>query len=203
MKTAVLFLNGEAPNETAINHALSHSPEFTLCTDGAYQYLVELQIRPDAIIGDLDSLTNKPQEIDIYHIEDQNTTDFEKALQFLVERKFEYVVVLGSTGGQHDHFLGNLNAAFKFRNDLKICFFDQTQYFFLIDQTHQFKTKTGNLVSLVPFPRAQIIKMQGLKYTLTNETLDITDRVGTRNSATQDEVSIEVSSGALWIFVAY
>ena len=56
MKTAALFLNGDPPNEHALNHALEYNPEFHLCTDGAYYYMEDLKISPDAIIGDMDSL---------------------------------------------------------------------------------------------------------------------------------------------------
>lgn len=178
-------------------------PEYLLCTDGAFAYMSDIDIFPDAVIGDLDSLEFTPEDVAVYHIEDQDTTDFEKALDFLVDMQFERVVVLGSTGGQHDHFLGNLNAAYKFRNELNILFFDQTQYFFLTEKDCTFSTEIGKIVSLFPFPECTIKSLSGLKYTLNMETLTLTSRVGTRNITSHKSVKIEVHDGALWVFVAY
>jgi thiamine pyrophosphokinase len=118
-------------------------------------------------------------------------------------RGFEKVLVLGSTGGQHDHFLGNLNAAFKFREQLSIKFFDQSQYFFLSHVKQKIVTKPGKVISLIPFPQAQGITLSGLQYLLNNESLSLVERIGTRNIAVSDTPSIHFESGALWIFVEY
>lgn len=203
MKTAALFLNGDAPNELALKHALRNPIAYKLCTDGAYYYMKSIGIEPDAVIGDMDSLHDVPQNLEFHFVDDQNSTDFEKALDFLVKRDFERVVVLGSTGGQHDHFLGNLHAAYKFRTSLKIHFFDQSQHFYLIEQSHAFETTPGKIVSLVPFPKAIIHSLGGLQYTLNNEVLDLHERVGTRNIAISEQVQINISQGALWLFIAY
>jgi len=203
MKTAALFLNGDAPNSLALEQAMAFPIDYKLCTDGAFYYMETIHIVPDAVIGDMDSLHDIPHNLDVHFIDDQDTTDFEKALDFLSKQDFTHVVVLGSTGGQHDHFLGNLNAAYKFRKKLDILFFDQSQRFYLIENNHTFETRPGNIVSLVPYPQATIHAMDGLQYTLNDEILDLHDRIGTRNIAISDQVKIEVSSGALWLFIAY
>lgn len=203
MKTAALFLNGDAPEPIALQRAFSYEPDFKLCTDGAYYYMQMLNIDADAIIGDMDSLHEVPKNMELIFIEDQNTTDFEKALEHLVKLNYERVVVLGSTGGQNDHFLGNLNAAYKYRKKLNILFFDNSQHFFLTEKSIEFPTEIDKIVSLVPFPETHIVAMDGLQYGLENESLDLLKRVGTRNRATDTRVSIQLSSGALWIFVSY
>jgi thiamine pyrophosphokinase len=202
-KTAALFLNGDAPNPLAMEHAMLENPAFFICTDGALYYMNALKIKPHVVIGDMDSLSDAPHDIEVVFIADQDTTDFEKALQYLVEHDFEKVVVLGSTGGQHDHFLGNLNAAYKFREQLDICFFDQSQYFFLSDKRQNINTQIGKIISLVPFPETHGITLSGFQYLLNNESLSLVNRVGTRNIAISDTPFIHFESGALWIFVEY
>lgn len=202
-KTAALFLNGDAPNPLAMQHAMQLNPSFFICTDGAYYYMNTLKIKPNVVIGDMDSLSEAPHDIEVVFIADQDTTDFEKALQYLVERNFKKVVVLGSTGGQHDHFLGNLNAAYKFKEQLNILFFDQSQYFFLSNKTQKLITKPGKIVSLFPFPSAAGITLSGFQYLLNNEDLSLLYRVGTRNIASSDNPEIHFKSGDLWIFVEY
>jgi thiamine pyrophosphokinase len=202
-KTAALFLNGDPPNALAMQHAMTHNPEFVICTDGAFYYMNDLLIKPNVVIGDMDSLTEPPTDLQLIYIEDQDTTDFEKALAYLCEQAFEKVVVLGSTGGQNDHFLGNLNAAYKFREQLDICFFDQSQYFFLAAKEQNLTTRVGKIISLIPFPNAKGITLKGFQYLLNNESLSIIDRVGTRNIASSNTPSIVFNSGSLWVFVEY
>jgi thiamine pyrophosphokinase len=202
-KTAALFLNGDPPNAMAMQHAMQKNPEFYICTDGAYYYMNSLKINPNVVIGDMDSLSESPTNTEVIFVDDQNTTDFEKALQYLCDAGFETVLVLGSTGGQHDHFLGNLNAAFKFREQLSITFFDQSQYFFLSDKTQKINSQIGKIISLVPFPETHGITLSGFQYLLNNESLSLVDRIGTRNIAVSDTPSIHFESGALWIFVEY
>jgi thiamine pyrophosphokinase len=202
-KTAALFLNGDPPNALAMQHAMQENPEFYICTDGAYHYINSLKINPNVVIGDMDSLSESPTNTEVIFVDDQNTTDFEKALQYLCDVGFVKVLVLGSTGGQHDHFLGNLNAAFKFREQLSITFFDQSQYFFLADIKQKIDTKPGKVISLIPFPDAQGITLSGFQYSLNNESLSLVDRIGTRNIAVSETPSIHFESGALWVFVEY
>jgi thiamine pyrophosphokinase len=202
-KTSALFLNGDPPNAQAMQHAMAHNPQFVICTDGAFYYMNDLFIKPNVVIGDMDSLTEPPSDIQLIFIEDQDTTDFEKALAYLCEQGFEKVVVLGSTGGQNDHFLGNLNAAYKFRERLDICFFDQSQYFFLSDKTQKINTQIGKIISLVPFPETHGITLSGFQYLLNNESLSLVNRVGTRNIAISETPSVLFESGALWVFVEY
>jgi len=202
-KTAALFLNGEPPNELAMHHAMRLNPFFFICTDGAYYYTNALKIIPNVVIGDMDSLSEQPNEIEVIYIADQETTDFEKALQYLVDNDFQKVAVLGSTGGQNDHFLGNLHAAFKFKEFLEIIFFDQSQYFFLANYKQKLSTNIGKIISLFPFPEAVGITLKGFEYGLDNEDLSIHERVGTRNIAKSENPEISFKLGDLWVFVEY
>lgn len=202
-KTAALFLNGDPPNVMAMQHAMQENPIFFICTDGAYYYMNSLKINPNVVIGDMDSLSESPVNTEVIFVDDQNTTDFEKALKYLSDEGFEDVLVLGSTGGQNDHFLGNLNAAYKFHERLKITFFDQSQYFFLSQNQQTIQTQPGKIISLFPFPYATGITLTGFQYLLDNEDLSMLDRVGTRNIASNRNPTVHLQSGHLYIFVEY
>jgi thiamine pyrophosphokinase len=56
------------------------------------------------------------------------------------------------------------------------------------------------MISLYPFPAVENITTVGLNW-LTNGDLSITSRIGTRNFAVEDEVSIEYKNGDLLIFI--
>lgn len=202
-KTAAVFLNGDAPHEEPLRRAMLLMPSFFLFTDGAYHYAPFIDLIPDLVIGDFDSVGEVASDVSVLKLADQDTTDFEKALRYLVTSGFEKVLVLGGTGKQHDHFLGNLSAAKRYQSELDIVFYDQSQYFFLGGRETTIETQKGKIISLYPFPEAHGIRTAGLQYPLNNERLTMHTRIGTRNVSTSHQVNIVKDSGDLWIFVSY
>lgn len=201
MQEAILFINGEPPC------SLPSLPPKVLvaCTDGAYHYLKkQISIeRLDFISGDLDSSQiEDPQAIEkVIPTPDQNYTDFYKALQILKNKKITKVTVYGASGGEQDHFLGNLSVAHYFKDQMEIFFEDSYAQYFFIPKQYKIKHAQGRMISLYPFPRAVGVTTRGLRWTLTNEDLDITQRIGTRNIAIAPEVGIEYQDGDLLVFV--
>ncbi|MFA7447025.1 MAG: thiamine diphosphokinase [Weeksellaceae bacterium] len=199
MNRVALFLNGlppkKIPNLSQFNQIY--------CTDGAYHYLIEKRIKPDVVCGDFDSFPKEdiPEGIEIIELADQNYTDFEKTLRLLKEREFEEVYIYGSSGMEHDHFLGNLSSALKFKEKMTLLFFDDYSYYFFADKETQMQGYKDRVISLYPFPSAKNVETEGLKFPLTKEDLDLTNRIGIRNIATKDEVIIRFEEGNLLLFI--
>lgn len=198
-KKVVLFLNGEVPHKAPI---LSNYQKI-YCTDGSFHYLKTLGITPDVITGDFDSINTTifPNNVKIINTPDQNYTDFEKALQLILEHGFTSVDVFGASGKQQDHFLGNLNAAYKFKNQLLIHFYDNYSTYSFITNHFTLNKTLGKTISLIPFPETKGITTKGLQYPLKNEDLTLIDRIGTRNKAIEDEIEITYKSGDLVLFI--
>lgn len=66
---------------------------------------------------------------------------------------------------------------------------------------YRLKGVKDKMISLYPFPAVENITTVGLNWPLTNGDLSITSRIGTRNFAVEDEVSIEYKNGNLLIFI--
>ena len=200
---ALLFINGVPPENLpdTINYSL------IACSDGAFHYLKEKGFpleKLDFISGDFDSHSGKDETI--YHEKfiftpDQNKTDFEKSLEIIKERGYKEVDVYGGSGGEMDHFLGNLTVAFIFKDDLKITFFDDHSHYFFAPNILVLNDVKNKLISLYPFPKAENITTKGLKWSLIKENLEITNRIGTRNFAQEKSVTIEFNTGNLVVFI--
>ena len=199
MNKALLFLNGEVP--TTIPDTTNYKTIF--CTDGAFRYLQKLNIQPDIISGDFDSfeISQFPPEIEIISTPDQNDTDFAKALTIIKNKGFSHVDVFGASGRQQDHFIGNLNAAYRFKSQLNITFYDNYSKYFFAENSTKLEGYFGRTISLIPFPECKNIVTNGLEYPLNNEDLNLLSRIGTRNKANQDFVTIEYTDGALVLFI--
>src|SRR3990167_7172544 len=103
---SLLCLNGDLPDK----------PFFKQCSlpiiaaDGAANTLLQKGIEPTLIIGDLDSVSRETKsQYPHIKIEDQNRSDFQKALSYLKEHHLLPTIVLGVNGGYLDHILFNIH----------------------------------------------------------------------------------------------
>ena len=203
MKTALLFINGTPPK----NLPNTEGYAIIACTDGAFHYLKGKNFtldKLDFISGDFDSHTGNDENI--YHEKfiftpDQNFTDFQKALDILKNKGIKKVDVYGGSGGEQDHFLGNLHVAFLFKDLMEITFYDEFSSYFFIPKDFEINNVEGKMVSLLPFPKVENLVTDGLNWELKNEDLEITKRIGTRNFATKSTVKISYSDGDLLVFI--
>lgn len=203
VKKVLLFINGDAPK------SLPNPADYSLiaCTDGAFHYLKRMNFpldKLDFISGDFDSHSRSDE--DMYQDKfiltlDQEKTDFHKALEIILEKGFLEVDVFGGSGGEQDHFLGNLTVAYGFKDQMNIKFFDEFSEYYFIPNHFSLKGIKNKMISLYPFPSVNNITTTGLNWPLTNENLSIISRIGTRNFATEDEVSVQYESGDVLFFV--
>lgn len=200
---ALLFINGEPPK------SFPELSDFGLiaCTDGAFHYLKQLNFpleKLDFISGDFDSHSGSDDSVyddKFIFTPDQNKTDFHKALEIILQKGYKNIDVLGASGGEQDHFLGNLTVAFSFKEKLNIKFYDEFSEYFFIPKNFVLKNVKGCMISLYPFPIAENVFTKGLNWSLNGESLNITSRIGTRNFAVQEDVFVEYEKGDLLVFV--
>ncbi len=201
MSKALLFINGKKPKK--IPSDLS-SYSLITCTDGAYtRYVRKLSLPISYISGDMDSIkhTKIPSDLEMIHTPDQNDTDFHKALEILIEKGITEIDVYGGTGKESDHFIGNLATALLFKDRLRIYFHDDHSLFFFSDKQTRLDRVKGKIISLIPFFEAKGVITHGLKFPLNKEDLNFPKRVGTRNVADKDTVTISYSQGELLIYI--
>lgn len=200
---ALLFINGDAPK------SFPDPDEYNLiaCTDGAFHYLKNLNFpleKLDFISGDFDSHSGSDENIyqdKFIYTPDQNKTDFQKALEIIAEKEIASVDVFGGSGGEQDHFLGNLTVAFGCKDQLSIKFYDEFSEYYFIPKKYTAENVKGKMISLYPFPSVEHITTKGLNWPLTDGNLSIISNIGTRNFAVEDKVSIEYEKGDLLIFI--
>lgn len=199
MKKALILLNGLPPKNLPDRNQF----DIFLAVDGAYNLLKELEITPDLITGDFDSLESIPDNIEIVNTPNQDFTDFEKALQILFEREFTDVSIYGGSGNESDHFLGNISVALSWKDKLTIKFFDDFGTYFFVQEQFEISGILNKTVSLIPFPTASEITTSGLEFSLQQEDLSFGSRIGTRNRAVSDQITIHFKQGNLLIYIGH
>jgi thiamine pyrophosphokinase len=199
---SVIVLNGRIEVEM-----LSHYIRKASCiiaADGAANILAHFGIEPDYIIGDFDSLEQVNWTDKCLLFEDQNSTDFEKAIGFAKFLDVMPALVVGVNGGEMDHVMGNMHIMMKHSLNRNLFFIDaQTSSQLssvlrwklglpLVNETFEGHLKIGSTLSLLPFPKA-ICSSSGLNWELDNQTLEINGMCSLRNLVKSSHVKILVS----------
>src|SRR5690606_11977509 len=140
-------------------------------------------LKPEAIIGDLDSLDNPLGWLGrtrLLHITEQETTDFEKALY---STRAPVTVALGMTGQRLDHTLAALDAVGRYAARRHIILVDEHDVALALTGRFSFTVAPGERVSVHPLARVTFWRSEGLEYPLDAVTLAPGLRTGTSNAA--------------------
>ena len=197
MKTALLFLNGHPPNNFIVKPY-----DIIGCTDGAYHYAKNLPVKLDFVLGDFDSVNpNTITDIEVIFKPDQNFTDFEKAIQYLIENKLNTIDIWGASGKDDDHYLGNISVLLQYHKEIEMVFHTDTHYLFLAKKENKFTVKKNKIISLFPLNHVKKITTTGLEFPLQNENLKLGKRIGIRNKSINEAININFKKGKLLIFI--
>lgn len=202
---AALFLNGRLPHVKIIKKYI-HKNTLIIAADGGANKIKKLKLIPKIITGDFDSISTattkyyESKKINLIHSPDQNSTDFEKALKYLIKKNVKEVKVFGATGMRPDHTLNNFSVLKRFFKKINTVLITNEFEILYLPKSYSFNYKINETVSLIPMPIAAGIKTEGLEYELKNETLEFGKREGALNKSNSKKVSISFKSGNLLLF---
>lgn len=173
-----------------------------ICADGGYSLC---PVRPDYLVGDLDSLGEAPQGIPLLrHDAHKDFTDGESAVYFAKQLGADKVTLYGVTGGRYDHFLGNLAVmALAMKLGLKVRSLDDDAEIYgvsaALDPEFSFDLEVGETFSILPYGGdATVTDARGTEYPLNDLTLTPTDTRGVSNKATSPHISFRVLAGTVF-----
>jgi thiamine pyrophosphokinase len=202
---ALIIANGESCDEELLGQLLEWSP-FVLVLDQAIYRVLDLGIKIDVWLGDFDqkhdieSIRDAQKPIEIVHTPDQNKTDLEKAIDFLLARGFPAANIVWATGRRADHTMTNMTNIVRYKNDIKLVIFDDYSKIFPLHGKFEKWYPAATPISLIPVGTVEGVKTTGLKYNLNDESLTLGHRTGSSNEAETDGlVSISATAGDLLI----
>lgn len=197
----VILAAGDFPTDVTAMRILRNAKHLIAC-DRAVEDLLEMDIEPEVIVGDGDSVsaTTKAKYQHIFHtIEEQEDNDLTKATKYALQHfnlpdtpTFCY---LGATGKREDHTLGNIALLIHYYKQLNIMPTMVTNYgWFTVSQ---------GKTTFAAFPKQQVsifqigckrIESKGLKWNIYpfNELWQ-----GTLNEAVGNSFTIDSDSAYL------
>lgn len=202
---ALLIANGEACSTELLGQLLEWSPTVVVL-DSAIWRVFELGIKVDVLLGDfdrdldLDAIRAQQYPLEIISAPDQNKTDLDKGIEFLIERGYPAVNIVWATGRRADHTLTNMTNIVRYKNQIRLVLLDDySKIFPLVGQFEKWY-EAGTPISLIPVGTVTGFTSAGLKYNLQNATLKLGYFTSSSNQTVADGfVRIEAQSGDLLI----
>lgn len=174
-----------------------------IAANGGFRLLHTIEVVPDAVVGDLDSLDEEERS----HIErlripcqrhprDKDASDLELALELARSWAARKVTILSSLGGRVDHLMFTLISNLCYCRDLglpaTVC--GPSGEVFLVDGRRVIEEREGWTCSFLALsPEVTGVKLQGFRYELDGESLYRVSSRGLSNvvSAARAEVGLE------------
>jgi len=200
---ALLIANGEACQPELLGQLLEWSPTVVVL-DSAIWRVLDLGIKVDVLLGDfdrdLDLATIRAQQypLDVVHTPDQDKTDLEKGIEYLIDRGYPAVNIIWATGRRADHSLTNMTNIVRYKDQIRIVILDDHSRIFPLVGRFEKWYEAGTPLSLVPVGTVTGITTEGLKYNVQNDTMTLGYRTGSSNEAAADGfVRVEARTGDL------
>lgn len=204
---ALIIANGEACSHELLGELLEWSP-YVVVLDGAIHRVMDLNIKIDVLLGDFDrnevplsEIQSRQDALEIVYTPDQDKTDLEKAIDFLIEKGHNAVNIIWATGRRADHTIANITGIVRFMNKITITMLDDYSVIYQLPPSPAVFTKwysKGTPVSLIPVGTVEGLTTDNLVYNLYNESLDLGYRISSSNEvATDGLIKIEYHKGDL------
>ncbi len=195
-KNVSVILNGQMPTDDTIINQITNS-DYIIAVDGSANKLFDLEIIPDVIIGDLDSLQNtKNKDIELVETPDQNKTDFRKTLEWCIEKNILDISIFGISGESEDHFLGNYYTLSDFGEKISWKAFTDFSVISPCVGNKKFDSFKGQKVSLFCMKGSSTVNSKNLEYPLQSYPLKPSDDA-VRNLSLEDHFTIESTTTIL------
>ncbi|MDD5082582.1 MAG: thiamine diphosphokinase [Dehalococcoidales bacterium] len=205
---ALVLVNGELYRPAILrNRVHENAFDLVIGVDGGSGHALPLNVGLDAIIGDMDSLTDLDKK-DINNIElvsyppEKDETDLELALLYAKKRGADEIIMVGALGGRMEMTIANIlmmtDAALG-PCKVKVWHGEQTGWV-IKPPGEPIMGNPGDTVSLIPLSgSASGITTEGLKYPLKNAELTIGLTRGISNLLEESPAHIKLSRGLLLV----
>lgn len=176
----VTLIGGAAPSAADLREVLALAP-LAVAADGGADAALAHGIAPAAVIGDMDSLSPAAARAfadRLHRVEEQETTDFDKALTRI---DAPAVVAVGFTGGRLDHELAALHSLV-LRADRPCLLLGPETLAFHAPPALDLPLAAGTTVSLFPFA-SLALRSRGLRWPTDHLRFAPDRRIGTSNES--------------------
>ena len=195
----VVVANGEVP-DSELSLSILNDKRRIVCCDGALQKLLSINIIPDVVVGDGDSMDSKlldcvkNHQIPYHPDRSEEYNDLQKALKYCQANGYDDVLLLGCGGLREDHFIANLSILVMYSEKMRLVMLTEHGVFNVLRGVATLPSLPGMQVSVFPSNLQTKLTFKGLKYPVKNRSFNWLWE-GSLNEALGDAFTVEADDG--------
>lgn len=204
MESEICYIFGAGEKATYDFSFSAH--DLVIAADGGFDYLEELGLRADYVLGDFDSVLSFELPSDaIRYPREKDDTDMMLAAKLGLEKGYTEFAIFGGLGGRLDHTLANIQIlTYLSRNGATGTLYGNGYAIRVVtDGTISFNKYTpenieGNLCSVFSLSDISVnVSIEGMKYNISNINMRNSQPLGVSNEFTGKKAFIHVEKGTL------
>lgn len=191
--------------------------DYVIAVDGGLMYCQVLEIEPDLIIGDFDSVDGQwraaiesiKEEFPVKVLQlypEKDDTDMYAALKRGLEAGYRDFRIYGGTGGRFEHTFANIQCLLflKHRDAVGYIMDGSGMMLVIENESVSFRKEMEGYLSVFSLGKeAKGVTLKGLKYTLENYTLTNDFPIGISNEFINEAAEVSVEDGQLVLMVSW
>lgn len=205
MSRIVIFANGILNQADLLRRRLSPTDRI-FCADGGARHALALGLTPEAIIGDLDSLSPdlvshlETKGVAIHqHPPRKDQTDLELAFRLAIAAKPDEILLVTALGGRLDQMLANILLLTRPEYaPVQLTLADGPHWAILVrpHQSVTVKGRPGDLLSLIPLtPTVTQVNFLGVEWPLEQAKLSLGSTWSISNVQTAQQARVQIGEG--------
>lgn len=203
MIKTIIVAGGNFPTNIYLE-TIFQKVNYIIAADRGFDYLKSLNIRPNFLIGDFDSLDSnleKIRDVEIikYPIE-KSMTDLDIAIEKSILLSSNEVLILGGSGTRLDHTIINIFLLKKlFDKGIIGKIIDDNNEIILGKGIFDINKSSHKYLSVIPLYGNTKLSISGVKFPLENKIVNPFDSLTISNEIIEDSSKVEVSDYSIII----
>lgn len=197
----LILANGPWPSIALLQPQCELAVQVIAC-DGALDRALAADLPVDLVIGDMDSVEKKTlvdflkQGGEVVEINDQESNDFTKAVNYCAEKGQTRLVVFGGLGHDLGHEWGNILTSVASKLQIEMVHDGKSIQTLAKETLYSIEMNPGDEFSLFAIPFCDGISLTGCSYELHQHRLEMGSQ-GVHNIAKKKQIQLSFEEGAL------
>ena len=197
------YIFGAGPISAPLKFNPCPNQDYVIAADAGYNFLCGQGIKPDLLVGDLDSLGFTPEDIELVQFPTvKDDTDMMLAINEAKKRGYNKFIIYGGIGGRPEFTLANLQILSNIVNSGDLCYFIGSGSLITAVKNNSLnfdESFKGRVSVFACGEEARGVTLSGLKYSLSDGILRYDFPLGVSNEFTGCKGSISVTDGMLFV----
>ncbi len=205
-KKVIIVANGDIDKKYL--QKIFNSYEFKISADGAGDKLYEMNLMPDIMVGDFDSINPcvlehyKNLNVEFMKLDThKDYTDTHICIQAAIDKGYKEIDIIGAIGGRWDHSLANVNLLyFAHKKDIRLRLVSENNTMEIFGEgEYSLEREEDCYCSLIAIFDDSLINLEDMKYSPENLVMRRGESIGVSNEYLEKDGRLTVKKGSVML----